>query len=138
MLCYAMLCQVEAVFVMFDVDSAGALPKGEFRALIKATVSLNLSSLLGTGEGQHVFEETLEKEYSEENLAFWKEAVEYAELADGAARAAKAKELLETFVKDGAERCNARSRPCQHCVRNGGGGRRGQPPRSERCGQAPV
>ena len=44
--------QVEAVFVMFDVDDGGSLSPDEFRGLIKATVSLNLSALLGTDVGK--------------------------------------------------------------------------------------
>ena len=70
--CSTMDQQVEAVFIMFDTDAAGALTASEFRALIQATINFNLSSLLGTEQGRALFEETLEKEYSEENLVFWK------------------------------------------------------------------
>ena len=96
--------QVEAIFVMFDTDETGVLSRAEFTQLIRATISLNLGSLLCDDKGQEVFEEQLRKEYSDENLSFWQAARAYTELELPEDRAAEAREIYETYIKDGAER----------------------------------
>jgi Ca2+-binding EF-hand superfamily protein len=70
--------QVNAAFVMFDEDKDGALSKDEFETMISVTVNLSLDHLLDTSTGLQTFEAQLQKEYSEENLDFWRAAVSRA------------------------------------------------------------
>ncbi|KAL1498484.1 hypothetical protein AB1Y20_013809 [Prymnesium parvum] len=100
--CSAPVQQIDAIFSMFDKDDTGTLSKEEFGQLIKVSVNLNLASILSTKEGQQRMEEQLAKEYSEENINFWKAVQSYRQLAP-AERAAEAKVIINTYVKNGAE-----------------------------------
>ena len=66
-----MLAQIEACFHIFDTCEDGVLTRTEFRAMMEATVALNLNRLLETEEGMASMEVQLQKEYSTENLSFW-------------------------------------------------------------------
>jgi len=94
--------QVEACFHMFDTDGQGTLSRAEFRAMIQATVNLNLSSLLASDEGREAIEERMQKEFSDENLKFWQETKRYATVEEGE-RLKLARELNSTYVEAGAE-----------------------------------
>ncbi|KAL1498482.1 hypothetical protein AB1Y20_013807 [Prymnesium parvum] len=100
--CSAPVQQIDACFSMFDKDNTGTLSREEFAQLIKVSVNLNLASVLSTKEGQQRMEEQLAKEYSEENINFWKAVQSYRELGP-AERAAEAKVIINTYVKNGAE-----------------------------------
>ena len=96
--------QIEAIFFMFDLDHDSQLTPDEFEQMIRATVSLSLGRLLDTETGMQEFEAQLQKEYSEENLEFWRAAKAYAELDDGAARLKEAQRMHEEFILEGSMR----------------------------------
>mmetsp|Transcript_59025 Transcript_59025/g.117270 ORF Transcript_59025/g.117270 Transcript_59025/m.117270 type:complete len:339 (-) Transcript_59025:11-1027(-) len=97
--------QLEAIFCMFDKDKDSNLTREECEHMVQATVNLNLHYLLASNKGKDVFEEQLQKEYSDENLAFWQTVRAYRDLeTDGAARLAKAREIESQFVVNGAPR----------------------------------
>ena len=96
--------QIEAAFYMFDVEKAGVLTPSKFEEMIKATVNLSLGQLLNTETGMNEFEAVLQKEYSEENLDFWRRARAYGSLDAGAARLAEAESLVTEFVTEGSMR----------------------------------
>ena len=105
--------QIEAAFYMFDVEKAGVLTPSKFEEMIKATVNLSLGQLLNTETGMNEFEAVLQKEYSEENLDFWKRTRAYASLDAGAARLAEAESLVTEFVTENRcdrSTCRQRSR----------------------------
>lgn len=96
--------QLEAVFCMFDSSNSEMMSMEDFESMIGATINLQLDSLLDSSKGAEAFEAQLKKEYSDENLAFWKAVREYRVVEDGAERLAKAKELCDEFVSDTAMR----------------------------------
>ena len=65
-------------------------------------VTLSLSTVLSTEEGRAAMETQLQKEYSEENINFWKQARIYRETA-AEERAALAGTIVETYIKETAE-----------------------------------
>jgi hypothetical protein len=97
--------RVEVCFFMFDTNKTGTLSREEFRAMIQATVNVNLYDLLQTKTGEEGFEKHLQSEYSQENLAFYKAVQAFAKnAAAGDGDAAKAaKDLVQKYVKEGAE-----------------------------------
>ena len=94
--------QIDACFNMFDVDCTGSLSKAEFNNMIRASVNINLGFLLQTTEGQDSMTEQLEKEYSQENIKFWKVSRAFRDLP-AALRAAEAQEIFDTYIVPGAE-----------------------------------
>ncbi len=96
--------QLEAIFCMFDSDQDAVLTRAEFEEMVQTTVNLNLHTLLVSNKGAAVFEEQLQMEFSDENLAFWQGVKAFKGLDDVEARAAKARELEDTFIDDGAPR----------------------------------
>jgi hypothetical protein len=64
--------QIALCFAMFDTKGDGRLSREEFKAMLEATVTLNLQRVLESEEGSASFAEALKKEYSSENLDFWK------------------------------------------------------------------
>mmetsp|Transcript_2948 Transcript_2948/g.7811 ORF Transcript_2948/g.7811 Transcript_2948/m.7811 type:complete len:373 (+) Transcript_2948:64-1182(+) len=101
--CSAPVQQVDACFTMFDKDGSGSLSHDEFRRMIRVSVSLNLNYVLKTEAGRKRMEEQLAKEYSEENIEFWKAVQEFQHAPDGE-RAAAAADLAKRYVRSGAER----------------------------------
>ena len=97
--------RVEVCFFMFDTNKTGTLSREEFRAMIQATVNVNLYDLLQTKTGEEGFEKHLQSEYSQENLAFYKAVQAFAKnAAAGDGDAAKAaKDIVQKYVKEGAE-----------------------------------
>ena len=97
--------RVEVCFFMFDTNKTGTLSREEFRAMIQATVTVNLYDLLQTKTGEEGFEKHLQSEYSQENLAFYKAVQAFAKnAAAGDGDAAKAaKDIVQKYVKEGAE-----------------------------------
>lgn len=94
--------QITAAFHMFDTEKNGALTRAEFETMIKVTVNLSLERLLNTEQGAHAFEEVLEKEYSVENLTFWRHCRDFSHAADEE-RHEFAHHVYDTFVREGAE-----------------------------------
>lgn len=95
----AMLCQpcdspeeqMQACFHMFDLDESGCLSRDEFCAMIRASVAIDLTTLLLTNVGEKHLELQLEKEHAQETIRFWRAAVEFRNLsADDRAVAAEA------------------------------------------------
>ena len=70
--------QLEAAFCMFDADKSGEMSRFEFEAMVQATVNLKLEHLLSSDHGSAAFESQLQKEFSDENLAFWQVHVQHA------------------------------------------------------------
>ncbi|KAL1504066.1 hypothetical protein AB1Y20_010476 [Prymnesium parvum] len=100
--CKTTMQQLDACFHMFDTEKTGHLSRDEFEAMINASVTLSLHTVLSTEEGLHVIEEQLQKEYSEENINFWKQARAYVK-ASAEDRPALAKAIVDTFIADSAE-----------------------------------
>jgi len=94
--------QLEACFYMFDTTGDGVLTKPEFRAMVEATVALNLFRMLQTDEGEKALEAQLEKEFSEEMLRFWQAVRAYSSLPDEE-RLAEAKKIKRRFIDEGAD-----------------------------------
>lgn len=72
--------------------------------MIQATVNLNLDHLLETDHGAAAFEAQLQREFSEENLAFWQAVREYRAIEGGPARLTRAREIDTEFVQEGSMR----------------------------------
>ena len=87
---------------MFDTSKSGTLSRTEFEQMVKVTVSLSLERLLSTTVGERSFEQQLQREYSQENLDFWRAAEEYARMDNGAQRLARARQLHQQYIVDGA------------------------------------
>mmetsp|Transcript_47677 Transcript_47677/g.140814 ORF Transcript_47677/g.140814 Transcript_47677/m.140814 type:complete len:359 (-) Transcript_47677:688-1764(-) len=100
--CSAPVQQVDACFTMFDKDGSGSLSHDEFRRMIRVSVSLNLNYVLKTEAGRKRMEEQLAKEYSEENIEFWKAARSYVEAA-AEARAELAKTIADRYIKESGD-----------------------------------
>jgi len=94
--------QLDACFTMFDTERNGHLDRNEFEAMINASVTLSLHTVIQTKEGQQAVEEQLKKEYSEENIEFWKQVRAYAACAEGE-RPEMAKLVVERYIKEGSE-----------------------------------
>ena len=101
--CDAPVQQVDACFAMFDADGDGTLSRAEFCQLIRVSVHLNLNHVLSTAEGRARLEQQLAKEYSAENIEFWKAVQAYRGLRTPEERAADAKALCDTYVREGSE-----------------------------------
>ena len=93
--------RLEEMFIMFDMDDSGTLSKAEFKSMVEATVLLNLSRLLATGE--KYIEAQMAEEFSTENLAFWHAARDFREKVGEEERAAEAKKIMERFILDGVD-----------------------------------
>lgn len=105
----AMLCQpcespqeqLEACFHMFDSDESGCLSREEFSAMVRASVAIDLTTLLLTNEGAKHMEAQLEKEHAQETLRFWRVANRFSGLpAEDRSSAAEA--ICAQFVREGS------------------------------------
>jgi len=94
--------QLDACFTMFDTERTGYLNRAEFEAMINASVTLSLQTVLQTKEGQAAMTDQLAKEYSEENIEFWKAARSYVEAA-AEARAELAKTIADRYIKESGD-----------------------------------
>jgi len=106
----AMLChpcdtaqeQLDACFRMFDSDDSGCLSRTEFSEMIRASVALDLGALLLTREGDEKMEVQLEKEFAQETIRFWREAVAFRGQPERDLSARTAKAIYEQYVRSGA------------------------------------
>jgi len=105
----AMLCrpcdspqeQLEVMFHMFDSDESGCLSRDEFAAMIRASVAIDLSTLLLTDEGLRHMEEQLEKEHAQETIRFWRAAADFRALPDDE-RTTAAEYICQQYVREGS------------------------------------
>ena len=67
-------------------------------------MSLELDHLLDSSAGAAAFEAQLQREYSEENLAFWQAVRDYRDDPSAASRLGKAQDLKTEFVVEGSMR----------------------------------
>lgn len=86
---------------MFDADSSGTLSRDEFHEMIRASVALDLGQLLHTTEGEEQMEVQLQKEFAQETIRFWHEAVNFRE-QPGQLSGLVAKNIYEQYVREGA------------------------------------
>jgi len=94
--------KLQAVFSIFNTSDEDVLTKAEFKAMMEATVALNLLRMLETKEGMKQMETQLEKEYSMETLTFWHAARDFKLMADDQ-RLKAAVDMNRKFVDDGAD-----------------------------------
>jgi len=98
--------QIETTFAMFDTTGQGQLTYLEFRSMMEATVTLNLQRMLATDIGEKNVEQQLKKEYSQENIEFWRKAREYRDSHASRSDAENAKlatEIILRFVVEGVD-----------------------------------
>ena len=98
--------QIDACFAMFDTGGRGVLSRAEFERMLQTSVNLNLDMLLSSSTGRDSFEKQLDKEFSRENLEFWREVRNYRSRGDSLSsteRLQSARKLHTRFVADGAD-----------------------------------